>query len=115
MNKFTETINKFTEACENLLDAMGMNTDAINNMDNEGGMVSPFAGNVGGGGMNSVIETTTGEDGSETKGIRIANVDEIARNIAEQINGALSIDIPDTQIQLLINGSGGNEWTITRY
>ena len=115
LNKFTETINKFTEACENLMDAMGMNTDAINNIDNEGGMGNPFAGNVGGGGMNSVIETTTGEDGSETKGIRIANVDEIARNIAEQINGALSIDIPDTQIQLLINGSGGNEWTITRY
>ena len=71
-------------------------------------------GNVGGG-MNSVIETTTSEDGSETKGIRISNVDEIARNIADKINGSLSLDIPDTQIQLLINGTGGNEWILTRY
>ena len=113
INKFTESVNNFTEACNNLLDAMGLNTDAINNMDN-GNIGGPIMGNVGGG-MNSVIETTTSEDGSETKGIRISNVDEIARNIADKINGSLSLDIPDTQIQLLINGTGGNEWILTRY
>ena len=40
---------------------------------------------------------------------------EVAKTIAEKINGAISVDIPDTQIQLLINGSGGNEWIISRY
>ena len=113
INKFTESVDNFTEACNNLLNAMGLNTDAINNMDN-GGMGGSLMGNMGGG-MNSVIETTTAEDGSETKGIRISNVEEIARNIADRINGSMSIDIPDTQIQLMINGSGGNEWILTRY
>jgi hypothetical protein len=43
------------------------------------------------------------------------NIDELAKTIAEKINGSLSIDVPDTQVQLLINGTGGNEWTITKY
>ena len=115
LNKFTESINEFTKACKDLMDAMGLNTDAINNMDGADGLGNTFVGNAAGGGINTVIETTTGEDGSETKGIRISNVDEIARNIADKINGSLSIDIPDTQIQLLINGTGGNEWILTRY
>jgi hypothetical protein len=42
-------------------------------------------------------------------------VDELAKTIADKINGALSVDVADTQIQLLINGTGGNEWTITKY
>ena len=42
-------------------------------------------------------------------------MEEIAKNIAEKINGTLSVDIPDTQVQLLINGTGGNEWIISRY
>ena len=37
------------------------------------------------------------------------------KDIADKINGALSVDVADTQIQLLINGTGGNEWTITKY
>ena len=40
---------------------------------------------------------------------------ESGKTIAEKINGALYVDMPDTQVQLLINGTGGNEWTITRY
>ena len=40
---------------------------------------------------------------------------ENAELIADKINGALSVDVADTQIQLLINGTGGNEWTITKY
>ena len=115
LNKFTESINEFTKACKDLMGAMGLNTDAINNMDGADGLGNTFVGNAASGGINTVIETTTGEDGSETKGIRISNVDEIARNIADKINGSLSIDIPDTQIQLLINGTGGNEWILTRY
>ena len=112
LNKFTESVNKFTEACLNLLDAIEDNEKESTN-DTNFGILN--IGNTNEGGMNKVIETTKGEDGSETKGIRISNVDEIARNIAEKINGSLSIDIPDTQIQLLINGSSGNEWIISRY
>jgi hypothetical protein len=118
LNKFTKSVNEFTEACKNLMEAMGLNTDAINNMESDSdtdSVKNPFNGGGNGGNINSVIEKTTADDGSETRGIRISNVDEIARNIANQINGVLSIDIPDTQIQLLINGSGGNEWIITRY
>ena len=101
IDKFTKSVNEFTEACKNLMDAMGNNTDAINNMDT--------SGNSG------FISSNSGENSNNTGGVRIANVDEIARTIAEKINGALSVDIPDTQVQLLINGMGGNEWTISRY
>ena len=52
---------------------------------------------------------------NNTNGIRITNVDEVAKAIAEKINGTLSVDMPDAQVQLLINGTGGNEWTISRY
>ena len=102
MNKFTESVKEFTEACKNLMNAMGDNTDAINNMDGKGTSESNII---------SSDENTTKTSG----GVRIANVDELAKTIAEKINGALYVDIPDTQVQLLINGSGGNEWTITRY
>ena len=66
----------------------------------------------------NVYDFISGEsdsNASQTNGIRITNVDEVARAIAEKINGALSVDVPDAQIQLLINGTGGNEWTISRY
>jgi hypothetical protein len=102
MNKFTESVKEFTEACKNLMNAMGDNTDAINNMD----------------GTETSESNIISSDGNTTKssgGVRIANVDELAKTIAEKINGAIYVDIPDTQVQLLINGSGGNEWTITRY
>ena len=90
---------------------MSNNTDAINNIDSFGRNSSY---------TNEIIETNFIEKSSngneiQTGGIRIANVDEIAKTIAEKINGALSLDVPDTQVQLLINGTGGNEWTITRY
>jgi uncharacterized protein with HEPN domain len=106
IDKFTKSVNEFTEACKNLMDAMGNNTDAINNMDTSGN--SGFISTNG-------ISSESGENSNNTGGIRIANVDEIARTIAEKINGSLSVDIPDTQVQLLINGIGGNEWTISRY
>ena len=64
--------------------------------------------------INNVIETGSNNN-SKTNGVCITNVDEIARTIAEKINGALSVDVSDTQVQLLINGMGGNEWTISRY
>ena len=114
IDKFTESVEKFTTACENLMTAMGNNTDAINNMDTFGfGINSPFINN------NENYFEMGSNDNNPTQqkpdGIRIINVDEIARTIAEKINGAISVDVPDTQVQLLINGSGGNEWTITRY
>jgi hypothetical protein len=115
INKFAESVKEFTTVCQNLMNAMGLNTDAINNMKtptnlNVSSVSTPQnMGDLSGMGLN---ETTTQ---NQTDGIRIANVDELANTIAEKINGAISVDIPDTQVQLLINGSGGNEWTISRY
>ena len=109
INKFTESVKEFTETCKNLMNAMDHNTDAINNIDAVGS----------GSSYTSVIEnnivSSGGTNVNSNDGVRITNVDEIAKTIAEKINGALSVDMPDAQIQLLINGTSGNEWTITRY
>ena len=110
INKFTESVKEFTTTCKNLMDAMSQNTDAINNIDTNG-MGNTFTSVING---NNYIERNSNNT-TQTNGIRISNVDEIAKTIAEKINGALSVDVPDTQVQLLINGMGGNEWTITRY
>ena len=114
IDKFTESVKDFTTSCNNLIDAMSNNTDAINNME------TPSSGNSFGGSIKEKIFNYIGmeseSDNSKQKGgIRISNVDEVAKAIAEKINGALSVDVQDAQIQLLINGSGGNEWTITRH
>ena len=110
INKFTESVKEFTETCKNLIDAMNSNSDAISNIENSGdkSIISEIR-------ENNIIEKGYGDNPINTSGIRISNVDEIAKTIAEKINGALSVDVPDTQVQLLINGIGGNEWTITRY
>ena len=110
INKFAESVKEFTETCKNLMDAMNYNTDAINNMDSNNNN-QPINTIVG----NNIIESNIDSNNNQVGGIRIANVDEIAKTIAEKINGSLSVDIPDTQVQLLINGTGGNEWTISRY
>ena len=92
------------------MNAMNYNTDAINNIDTSG---------IGGSYINEIKENNVIEFGSDninkSNGVNIINVEEIAKNIAEKINGTLSVDIPDTQVQLLINGTGGNEWIISRY
>ena len=111
INKFTESVKDFTETCKNLMDAMSDNTNAINNIENIGSNSSTTKEIK----ETNIIEKSSNGDDNKTGGIRISNVDEIAKTIAEKINGALSLDIPDTQIQLLINGTGGNEWIITRY
>ena len=111
INKFTESVKEFTEACKNLMDAMSNNTDAINSIET-GNISTPTTTTPVR--ENSFVDRIFGGIG-QPKDIRIANVEEIAENIAEKINGALSVEMPDTQVQLLINGSGGNEWTITRY
>jgi hypothetical protein len=111
INKFTETIKEFTSTCKNLMDAMNFNTDAINNMDTSGINGSYINENR----ENNIIEIGANNTSSGNGGVHITNVDEIARTIAEKINGVLSVDVPDTQVQLLINGTGGNEWTISRY
>jgi type III secretion system FlhB-like substrate exporter len=115
INKFTESVKEFTETCKDLMNAMGNNTDAINNIDMSGNRNS---GSIFSNIKDNVYDFVSGEsdsNASQTNGIRITNVDEVARAIAEKINGALSVDVPDAQIQLLINGTGGNEWTISRY
>jgi hypothetical protein len=110
LNKFTESVKEFTISCQNLMNAMNYNTDAINNIDSSG---------IGGSYINEIKENNVIEFGSDninkSNGVNIINVEEIAKNIAEKINGTLSVDIPDTQVQLLINGTGGNEWIISRY
>ena len=114
INKFTDSINRFTEACKNLMDAMGNNTNAINNIefgDTYGTDTSGVGQNNGSGTIFSKLLPQNRKSNS----VKIANVDEIANSIAEKINGALSVDMADTQVQLLINGQGGNEWTITKY
>ena len=117
INKFTESVKEFTTACKNLMDAMGYNTDAINNMGSIN-KLDTLPNNGMQNNMDNVINAGLNENttnNNQSNGIRIANVDELANTIAEKINGAISVDIPDTQVQLLINGSGGNEWTISRY
>ena len=117
INKFTESVKEFTETCKDLMDAMSNNTNAINNMDTSGSKksrsifdnIKERVGNFIGGDSNDNNTTI------QTNSVRIANVDELAKTIADKINGALSVDVADTQIQLLINGTGGNEWTITKY
>ncbi len=110
IDKFTKSVNEFTAACKNLMSAMGDNTDAINNMNgvdmNNSTNVNNETNYYGSGSNNTT---------NQTNSIRISNVEEIAKTIAERINGALSVDVPDAQIQLLINGTGGNEWVISRY
>ena len=112
INKFTESVKQFTTACENLIDNLSRNTDAINNIDTFG-IDNTYTNIISG---NNIIDNKSNNNNvTQTNGIKIINVDEIAKTIAEKINGSLTLDIPDTQVQLLINGSGGNEWTITRY
>ena len=97
------------------MDAMGDNTDAINNMDTYSNRNS---GSIFDSTKEKAYNFIGGESDSntnQTNGIRITNFDELAKAIAEKINGALSVDMPDTQVQLLINGTGGNEWVITKY
>jgi hypothetical protein len=112
INKFTETVKEFTKACKDLMNVMGDNTNAINNIGGIGESAKSTKEVL----QTSIIEkSSSNENTSEKEGIQISNVEEIAKTIAEKINGALYVDVPDTQVQLLINGVGGNEWTISRY
>ena len=115
INKFTESVKEFTETCKNLMEAMGENTEAINNMDGNIGSEESVYDTVGDYTDGFAGVGTNTDSTNKNRGIHISNVDELARKLAERINGVLSVDVPDTQVQLLINGTGGNEWTITRY
>ena len=110
INKFTESVKEFTSTCKNLMESMNYNTDAINNMD-----TTAFGGSYINETRDNNIIGFSSDTNTNRNGINITNVEEIARTIAEKINSTLSVDIPDTQVQLLINGQGGNEWTISRY
>ena len=115
INKFTESVKEFTETCKNLMEAMGENTEAINNMDGNIGSEESVYDTVGDYTDGFAGVGTNTDNTNKNRGIHISNVVELARKLAERINGVLSVDVPDTQVQLLINGTGGNEWTITRY
>ena len=111
INKFTESVKEFTSVCKNLMSAMDQNTDAIINMDTNAEGQSTAGNEMYG----SNVGEAGASDAGQVGGIRIVNVDELAKTIAEKINGTLTLDMPDTQVQLYINGTGGNEWTITKY
>ena len=123
INKFTESVKEFTSTCGKLINAMSNNTNAINNFDtgnssndyNDGSLLSRIKENVANYLESKRNNTSTPTYINNNSSVRIENVDELAKTIAEKINGSLSVDIPDTQVQLLINGIGGNEWTISRY
>ena len=117
IDKFTNSVKEFTTVCKELMHAMDHNTDAISNMETNSNKKK------GGSLWNSIKEKVSGFTGIDTtpiseepvSGVRIANVEELAKTIAEKINGSMYMDIPDTQVQLYINGTGGNEWIITKY
>ena len=120
INKFAESVKEFTASCKELTEAMNNNINAINNSDTsddtEGSIFDRIKNKVSNFiGIGSDINNTSDNTQNSGGGIRIINVDEIANTIAAKINGAISVDIPDTQVQLTINGSGGNEWIISKY
>jgi hypothetical protein len=120
INKFAESVKEFTASCKELTEAMNNNIDAINNSDTsddtEGSIFDRIKNRVSNFiGFGSDNNNTSNNTQTNSGGIRIINVDEIANTIAAKINGAISVDIPDTQVQLTINGSGGNEWIISKY
>ena len=119
INKFAESVKEFTTACNNLMDAMSNNTNAINNIDigyHESDNSNSVFGTIKEKLFDFIgLDSDNNDNTTKSNGIRITNVDEVAKAIAEKINGTLSVDVPDSQVQLLINGTGGNEWTITRY
>jgi hypothetical protein len=120
INKFAESVKEFTTTCKDLMDAMEHNTEAINgietNNENSGSIFdrikNKFNGYIGNDSYTTPDATNTND---QTNGIRIINIEELANTIATKINGAISVDVPDTQVQLLINGTGGNEWIISKY
>ena len=120
INKFAESVKEFTTVCNDLMEAMNQNTEAISGMDpnsENDGESSSLWGKIKDAVSPKPLFDDFGNpnDNAKVGGVRIVNVDELARTIAERINGAISVDVPDTQVQLLINGTGGNEWTITKY
>ena len=120
INKFAESVKEFTASCKELTEAMNNNINAINNSDTsddtEGSIFERIKNKVSNFiGIGSDSNNTSDNTQNSSGGIRIINVDEIANTIAAKINGAISVDIPDTQVQLTINGSGGNEWIISKY
>jgi hypothetical protein len=122
INKFAESVKEFTATCKDLMNAMEHNTEAINGIEtNNESSVSifdriknKFNSFIGNDSYTTPATINTDTD-NQTNGIRIINVEELANTIAAKINGAISVDVPDTQVQLTINGSGGNEWIISKY
>ena len=119
INKFAESVKEFTATCKDLMDAMEHNTEAINgietNNENNGSIFdrkNKFNNYIGNDSYTTPGATNTND---QTNGIRIINIEELANTIATKINGAISVDVPDTQVHLLINGTGGNEWIISKY
>ena len=79
INKFTESVKEFTTTCKNLIDAMGDNTNAINNIDgisvnNEYSTKEILD--------NNISENSSNGNGNVSKsGIQILNVEEIAKSV----------------------------------
>ena len=93
LNNGTESKeDKLIEICTQLINALRLNTDAINAY------------------MNAA--NSDGKDDSKSPGFKITNIKDLAEELSKKIS-ALSVDC-DALVDLRINGDGGNEWRISR-
>ena len=93
LNNGTESKeDKLIEICTQLINALRLNTDAINAY------------------MNAA--NSDGKDESKSPGFKITNIKDLAEELSKKIS-ALSVDC-DALVDLRINGDGGNEWRIIR-
>lgn len=93
LNNGTESKeDKLIEICTQLINALRLNTDAINAY------------------MNAA--NSDGKDESKSPGFKITNIKDLAEELSKKIS-ALSVDC-DALVDLRINGDGGNEWRISR-
>lgn len=98
---FKNSVDEFTKACIQLIEAINGNTDALNTPDDESG---------------NPTETTSSQQNTGTS-VKITNIEELAQMLAERMTygrGYIGGSGPTT-IDLRINGQGGDRWVLTRY
>ena len=109
-SNFKDSVDEFTKACIQLVEAINGNTDALNNDD-----LTSQDNNSN----NSNTSTTTTNTNKGTD-VRITNLDELAQMLAQKIaatrvgnGGGVSGGI--ATVDLRINGQGGSQWVIKKY
>ena len=109
-SNFKDSVDEFTKACIQLVEAINGNTDALNNDD-----LTSQDNNSNN--SNTSTPTTNTNKGTD---VRITNLDELAQMLAQKIaatrvgqGGSPSGGI--ATVDLRINGQGGNQWVIKKY